>query len=192
MSDLPSQPNILINNETPPRACISDFGLCTIAPSMTFNPTTYRTGPGGTLGYIAPELFSEGSMPSKEADMYAFGSVIYEVITGARPFGQHRIHELLLLTTSGVRPNRPVNPVAVGFGQGTWEFAEECWDESWERRPTAREASEHFERVAKTSTDVDPGSTIRGDEVAGEAPSSQDSSTGNYCEYRGTYTVSPL
>ncbi|KAF9781214.1 kinase-like domain-containing protein [Thelephora terrestris] len=66
-------PNILINNETPPQACIADFGLSAIAPSMSFRPT--QGGAVGTFGYMAPELLS-GVQASKEADMYAFGIVV--------------------------------------------------------------------------------------------------------------------
>ena len=158
---------------------------------MTFNPTTYGAGAGGTFGYMAPELFSEAPVPSKEADMYAFGMVIYEVITGARPFGQRRMQELLLLNSGGVKPNRPEEPVAIGFGQGTWEFAERCWDENPERRPTAREASEHFECVSRTSTIVDPGPTIRDNEADG-APSRPDSGSRGYSECHEPDLVSSL
>jgi hypothetical protein len=139
---------------------------------------------------MAPELLPKGAKPSKEADMYAFGITVYEVITGARPFGRHRAEELPILTARGIRPNKPEDPMAIGFGGGTWEFAERCWDGNWEHRPTAKEALEHFKRVAKTSTVVDPGSTIPVDEAAGEAPS--DSSSEGHCECRGLYTVSPL
>ena len=124
--------------------------------------------------------------------MYAFGMVVYEVVTGIRPFGQRRVVELVTHTTRGGRPNKPEDPVAVGFGQGTWEFAEQCWDEDRERRPTAREALEHFEHVAKTSTVVNPGPTIPGHRAAGEASSRLDTSSNTYCECRGNYTVSPL
>ena len=110
---------------------------------------------------MAPELLSEGSNASKEADMYAFGMVVYEVITGARPFGNRRQVELPSLTLLGVRPSRPEDPTAVGFSQGTWEFAERCWDGNPGRRPSSRETLEHFERVAMVSTDVDPGPTIK-------------------------------
>ena len=158
---------------------------------MTFNPTTYGAGAGGTFGYMAPELFSEAPVPSKEADMYAFGMVIYEVITGVRPFGQRRMQELLLLNSGGVKPDRPEEPVAIGFGQGTWEFAERCWDENPERRPTAREASEHFESVSRTSTIVNPGPTIRDNEADG-APSRPDSGSRGYSECREPDLVSSL
>lgn len=156
--NLLSQANILINNETPPRACIADFGLCAIAPTTYFGTT--KAGGGGTFGYMAPELFSENAEASKEADMYAFGMVVYEVITGSLPFAHHKVVELPVLTLKGSRPPKPEDLGAIGFGQGTWEFVERCWDKNPEQRPTAREALEHFKSVVKTSTNVDPGSKM--------------------------------
>ena len=40
----------------------------------------------GTLGYCAPELLSGGE-PSYASDVYAFGAVIYALLTGQPPFG---------------------------------------------------------------------------------------------------------
>jgi len=140
---------------------------------------------------MAPELFAASANPSNEADMYAFGMVVYEVVTGARPFGQRRAVELLLPTIEGIRPDRPENPVAVGFGQGTWELAEKCWDAEWGRRPTAKEALEHFKCVAKTSKVVGPGPTIPVHGTTGEAPSRLESSSQSYGEFHGPSTVSP-
>jgi serine/threonine protein kinase len=171
------QPNILINNETPPRACIADFGLCSIVPSRSFGPS--RTIPGGTFGYMAPELFKKDARASKEADMYAFGMLVYEVITGARPFEHHRALALPTLTLQGSRPPRPEDPVAVGFGQGTWDFVERCWSENPVLRPSAREALDHFRRAARTSTDVSPGPTVPIHEQAHPKP---ESSSINLCE----------
>ena len=154
----PVQPNILISNEAPPRACIADFGLRSIAPSRFFGPT--RTIDDGTFGYMAPELFNEGARASKEGDMYAFGMLVYEVITGARPFEHHRVFALPTLTVQGSRPPRPEDPAAIGFGQGTWDFVERCWNENPNLRPSATEALDHFRRAARTSTNVDPGPTV--------------------------------
>ena len=109
---------------------------------------------------MAPELFVKGAQASKEADMYAFGMVIYEVITGTRPFGDRKVVELPALTVQGWRPPIPEDPVAVGFCQGTWEFVERCWDEHPEQRPTVGHAVEHFERAARSSTVVDPSPTV--------------------------------
>ena len=93
---------------------------------------------------MAPELLSKGAKPSKEADMYAFGMLVYEVIMGARPY-----------LIQGSRPTKR-DQMPAGFGQGTWEFAERCWDEDQARRPSAREALEHFGRVVGTSASVSP------------------------------------
>ena len=107
--------------------------------------------------------------PSKEVDMYAFGIVVYEVITGTRPYGKRKLMEIPSLTVQGLRPSKPEDPMPAGFGQGTWEFAERCWDEDQTERPSARAALEHFERVARTSTVVGAGLAIRVREAAGGA-----------------------
>jgi serine/threonine protein kinase len=109
---------------------------------------------------MAPELFYEGAELSKEADIYAFGITVYEVITEARPFGRRRMDLPFPPTIRGIRPYKPEDPIAIGFGEGTWEFVERCWDGNWERRPTAREALMHFKCVARTSTTVDPGPLV--------------------------------
>ena len=155
--DLYLQPNILINNETPPQACIADFGHCSIAPSEPFDPE--ETIAGGAFGYMTPELFNGGARTSK-ADMYAFGMLVYEVITGARLFEHHWAFALPTLDVRGSRPPRPEDPVSIGFSQGTWDFVERCWDENPELRPSAAEALDHFRRAARTSTDVGPGPTV--------------------------------
>lgn len=90
--------------------------------------------------------------------MYAFGMVVYEVIMGALPFDSTMSLPKFALQSS--RPPRPEDPVGIGFGQGTWEFIERCWDKDPGRRPTAREALEHFDCAARTSAVVDPGTMI--------------------------------
>ena len=150
---------------------------------------------GGTFGYMAPELFQKSAKPSQEADVYAFGMVVYEVVTGTRPFKQHKMVELPMLTTQGLRPAKPEDPVAVGFGSGTWEFIEKCWDRSCEERPTAGAAVEHFDRVAATSMDVDPGPVLRPDAVDDETFPTADDSLESICEscpcYR-SHDMSPI
>ena len=144
---------------------------------MPFNPTT--TVAGGTPGFTAPELYLDDAEPTKEADIYAFGMVVYEVVTGSHPFMQHRAVGLQMLTASGLRPEKPDDPVASGFGQGTWEFIEKCWNEDPEQRPMAGDALNHFECVAQTSTTVGPGPSrrTRGMEVEVPPRSVNDSMT---------------
>ena len=147
---------------------------------MTFDLTTHNDG-GGTWGYMAPELYLEDGKRTKEADIYAFGMVVYEVITGSRPFRQHGRAELPLLAASGSRPERPEDPIAGDFGQGTWEFIEWCWDQNPQQRPTVKEASDHFERVAATSNVVGP-SPIPPAPMEDNETSSGSDGTRNFCK----------
>ena len=70
-----------------------DFGLAKIArnPEWLFGPsdtthTLTSAGPLlGTCQYVAPELFA-GRKPDTRCDIFAFGAVLYEMITGRRAF----------------------------------------------------------------------------------------------------------
>jgi serine/threonine protein kinase/Tfp pilus assembly protein PilF len=63
-------------------ACVTDFGLARAALSEATLLTV--GGIAGTPGYMAPELFYGGA-PSKASDVYAFGVVAYQVLTGQLP-----------------------------------------------------------------------------------------------------------
>ena len=51
-------------------------------------------GDGGTLAYIAPEVW-ETEPPEIPADIYALGVVLYEALTGATPFSSHSVAEVI-------------------------------------------------------------------------------------------------
>ncbi|KAL7090207.1 hypothetical protein ACP275_12G026100 [Erythranthe tilingii] len=72
--------NILLSSKKMPKLC--DFGLAswTPAPSIPFLCTTVK----GTFGYLAPEYFQHGKVSDK-TDVYAFGVVLLELITGRKP-----------------------------------------------------------------------------------------------------------
>ncbi len=70
-------------------ACVTDFGLARPAREHT----TAITGAGlaGTPSYMAPELFY-GEPASKASDIYAFGVVTYQLLTGRLPRREFNAH----------------------------------------------------------------------------------------------------
>ncbi|XP_010262232.1 PREDICTED: proline-rich receptor-like protein kinase PERK8 [Nelumbo nucifera] len=71
--------NILLDNNFEAR--VSDFGLAKLALD-TYTHVTTRVM--GTFGYMAPEYASSGKLTEK-SDMYSFGVVLLELITGRKP-----------------------------------------------------------------------------------------------------------
>jgi serine/threonine protein kinase len=70
--------NILVTPSC--RACVADFGLASIADAVTLRFTHSTASPkGGTTRYQAPELLSTDIPNHFGSDVYAFGSVCYEV-----------------------------------------------------------------------------------------------------------------
>ncbi len=87
---------VLVEEPTGVRAVVTDFGLAFRAirsaadPSLSgtsWLPVSLRKGDGlhGTPAYMSPEQL-EGQPASTASDVYSFGLVIFEMVTGARPF----------------------------------------------------------------------------------------------------------
>ncbi|KAL5684319.1 hypothetical protein ACJX0J_010704, partial [Zea mays] len=72
--------NILLSEDFGARLC--DFGLAKRVSAST--PHLTCTDITGTFGYMAPEYFSHGTVNEK-IDVYAFGVVLLEIISGRRP-----------------------------------------------------------------------------------------------------------
>ncbi|XP_019179916.1 PREDICTED: receptor-like kinase TMK4 [Ipomoea nil] len=70
--------NILLSDDM--RAKVADFGLVRKAPN---DKSSFETQVAGTFGYIAPEYASTGRATNK-VDVYAFGVVLMEIITGKK------------------------------------------------------------------------------------------------------------
>ncbi|XP_050366032.1 protein kinase STUNTED-like isoform X2 [Argentina anserina] len=74
--------NILLTPELEPR--LSDFGLAILGPTTTSFLTECTVV--GTFGYLAPEYFMYGKISDK-IDVYAFGVVLLELLSGRQPIG---------------------------------------------------------------------------------------------------------
>ncbi|KAK8963264.1 putative receptor-like protein kinase [Platanthera guangdongensis] len=77
--------NILLDEHW--NAKLSDFGLAREGPEEGL--THVSTAVVGTLGYAAPEYMHTGRLTAK-SDIWSFGVVLYELITGRRPIDKNR------------------------------------------------------------------------------------------------------
>lgn len=126
------------------RVVITDFGLA--IPSLDFAPSSLATLSNlgndgsirGTLAYMAPEQL-EGRRATVASDVYAFGVVIYEMMTGSRPF----LDDKPPLLINAILNRRPATPSSL--------------------RSTI---SKHFDKIILKALEKDPLSRYRSaDEV---------------------------
>lgn len=94
------------------RVTLTDFGLARAADAAQT-----RTGLVlGSPGYMAPELLA-GAPPGPASDLYALGAMLYELLTGHRPFEADTLGELLRRVATepapDLRQRRPDLPAAL-------------------------------------------------------------------------------
>ncbi|XP_059663053.1 probable serine/threonine-protein kinase PBL15 [Cornus florida] len=77
--------NVLLDSDF--NAKLSDFGLATMGPEGSNTHVTTRVM--GTYGYAAPEYVSTGHLTTK-SDIYSFGVVLLELLTGRRAMDKTR------------------------------------------------------------------------------------------------------
>ena len=74
--------NILLDPDV--GAILTDFGFARLIADHSFS-VTMSGGMVGTPSYIPPEVW-KGQRADKPADIYAFGAIVYEMITGQKRF----------------------------------------------------------------------------------------------------------
>lgn len=122
--------NVLVDNTG--RACLADFGLLKIvSDQVSFSSPHIDCGTHRWMSpeLLAPERFGlEESRPTVESDCYAFGMLVYEVLTGQPPLAHCKESVVTRKVLDGERPGRPQGPQGDLFTDRLWSVVHSCWN----------------------------------------------------------------
>ncbi|GBC04738.1 hypothetical protein RclHR1_05830016 [Rhizophagus clarus] len=115
--------------------CITDMGLCKPADYNLLEKT--KNNVYGVLPYIAPEIL-RGQNYTKSADIYSFGIIMYEVISGLPPYSDvSHDDNLAIKICKGLRPRFKIK-----VPQLIVRLIKRCLDANQLNRPKAEELKE--------------------------------------------------
>jgi serine/threonine-protein kinase len=132
--------NVLLDAAAPagpggaPPALLTDFGIARLVDSPR---RTRATRIIGTPDYLAPEII-EGLPPRASVDIYALATVLYELLTGATPFGGGHPGAVLRRHVT-----ETVEPVP-GLPEPLWQVLAQCLAKAPASRLTAAELGDRL------------------------------------------------
>jgi len=121
-------PNLLITEDG--HLKLSDFGLARLLSDVS--DLTSQTG---TYRWMAPEVIRNAQYNEK-ADIYSFGVLLWELITGMVPYGEQRTDTKIAVMVAD-KGHRPTAPASAAPELKT--LMQECWAEDASTRPPATE-----------------------------------------------------
>ncbi|XP_076958344.1 uncharacterized protein LOC143634048 [Bidens hawaiensis] len=134
--------NLLVNMRDPHRPIckIGDLGL-----SKVKQHTLVSGGVRGTLPWMAPELLSgKSNMVSEKIDVYSFGIVMWELLTGDEPYGDMHCASII-----GGIVNNSLRPTIPTWCDPEWKaLMESCWSADPAERPSFSEISQKLRNMA--------------------------------------------
>ncbi len=133
---------------------ITATGLQSLAGRDT---TSVRTRFLGTPAYMAPEQW-RGEPVGPATDMWAFGLILYQMVTGRRPYHGVPLQHIVD-AVAGPDPVPPVAGLAEGLPKDLAALIDQCLSKNPAERPSAAEAAARLEVLQ----DAQPHGALRSD-----------------------------
>jgi serine/threonine protein kinase len=120
--------NILCSNPSNKHpVVISDLGISKSSTESIDSNEIY-----GLIPYMAPEIF-KGQKYTTASDVYSFGMIMWELMTGRMPFwDRNHDTELIFEICDGLRPS-----IVTNAPEGYIELMKKCWHPDPNKRPIA-------------------------------------------------------
>ena len=152
--------NIMIRNDG--RAVVTDFGLAkSDAPGhLSLTPIGFMVG---SPGYMSPEQARCLKNVDRRTDVYSLGVMVYEALTGRKPFeGRSAMEILLRMVQDPVR--RPTEILRAGLNPVLYEELENVCLKALHKEPTRRHQTavafaEDLVRALEAATAVSASTT---------------------------------
>jgi len=134
--------NLLLDPHGEVKVC--DFGLADNTGGMKW--IWDNKGRKGSPLYMAPEVLQKKALNSK-VDVYSFGLILWELLSGKRAFQEHLKHNDLAIFTSAVceKLERPAIPPSEKNNDKAWNnvfvvnLIKKCWHDKAKDRPDFQE-----------------------------------------------------
>ncbi|KAK4265307.1 hypothetical protein QN277_026375 [Acacia crassicarpa] len=134
--------NLLVNLRDPHRPIckVGDLGL-----SKVKCQTLISGGVRGTLPWMAPELLNgSSSLVSEKVDVFSFGIVMWEILTGEEPYADLHYGAII----GGIVSNTLRPPIPDSYDPDWKLLMERCWSSEPSERPSFTEIANELRSMA--------------------------------------------
>ena len=128
---------------------LGDFGISKeLSASINFTTTGL-----GTPYYISPEI-CKGEKYNHKSDIWAFGCLIYEMLTLKRPFNYNNINTLMYNIMNTPPPSISSDNGVITYCKELVKMVEDMLDKHWEKRPTINEVCAIIDNIMNNSNNI--------------------------------------